>query len=106
MIDFYKIFSDSENKPIELAKGLEDFQEKLESLNNDDVLFDDWLVKLNGDMVNIKHHDYTINESRLQEKEWISHIKQKDWNMNSFIDAYWFALKTRKGISKIDIKIY
>lgn len=106
MIDYYKELESSTNTGSSIVEGIDKRIEERARLRKDDVLFKDWLVKVNGDMININQYDYCIDEPRLEQEDWISHIKQKGWDMNTFLDAYWFALQVRKGVSHMKIRIY
>ena len=65
----------------------------------------DWEVERNGTMVSKVRPYYIIDNDRLTEKDWIVHMLDKGWvDMNTFIPAYFYALKIR-GISELRITI-
>lgn len=60
----------------------------------------DWEVERNGTMVSKVRPYYIISSDMLTEQDWIVHMLAKEWvDMNTFIPAYFYALKIR-GISK------
>jgi hypothetical protein len=106
MIDFY---SETQRgyteKPVTLSDGFEEREERRKRLRTEDVKFDDWTVTVTGDLLN-QTNDYSIPFDRLQEDLWIPHMRKKNWiNMNTFIDAYLFAL-SRSGVTRLEIKIH
>lgn len=74
---------------------------------NEEVVFEDWVVCENGDMINAKNHNYKIPGDRLHESKWISHMNEKSWiDMNTFIDAYFYALRKYRMLEELTVKVY
>lgn len=65
----------------------------------------DWTISTEGEL----HHgkmNYTIEASRLNEKNWILHMMEKSWvNLNTFMPAYFEACR-RAGIQELPILIH
>lgn len=63
----------------------------------------DWIVDEDGTMTSKQKPWYIIEGSRLTQKDWIKHLLEKGWvDMNTFIPAYFYALKI---IGKKEISI-
>lgn len=68
-----------------------------------DKLSKDWEVKQDGSLRHLGHPMYSIDVSRLTEKDWIIHMAKKGWvDMNTFIPAYFHALYMN-GVKELTI---
>lgn len=108
VIDYYAelaIMRENEKPFTNILDGVDKRLDFHKLLINNPVKFNEWVVKLNGDIVNSNQHDYTIDNPRLHQRDWISHIKNKGWDMNAFLDAYFFSLQVRNKIAEITIRV-
>lgn len=54
----------------------------------------DWEVEPDGTIISKLHPFYAISGEQLKNKDWIKHLLEKKWvDMNTFIPAYFYALK-------------
>lgn len=103
-VDYYE-----KRKGEKFERVFGDFEKRMEwrrRLIDKDVQFKDWIVCKDGTMINTENNDYTISAERLSEDMWIAHMIGKKWvDMNTFLDAYFFALM-RNDIKEVKIKIH
>ena len=65
----------------------------------------DWEVERDGTMVSKVMPYYVISSDTLTEEDWIAHMLSKELvDMNTFIPAYFYALKKR-GIRELRITV-
>ena len=105
MINFYE--EDKSEDHGDVFGNFEERMERRKAMADNDVQFRDWVVYKDGTMINVQNHNYTIAGDRLEEDSWIAHMKGKTWcDMNTFLDAYFFALMVRKSVTELKITIH
>ena len=106
MINYYETIAklNEDQKDSDVLAGADARFKMHESFLHDDVLIGEWLVKLNGDMINTAKRDYEIAADDLKSPHRLMHIHEKGWDMNNFLEAYQFALTKRLSIKELTVQ--
>jgi hypothetical protein len=86
------------------------FGEKLRKETENFTRFGNWKIEKNGNLVYYENgfEHYVIGKDALTENNWIAHIKEKQFaidSMHDFITAYFRALNNM-GIKEMKMLIY